>query len=306
MKRAFVTIGIPCYNCDPYLSTLIRSIQAQTYTNWNVIAIDDGSTDNTRDVLRSIKDPRFHIVLESENRGLAYRLNQIADLASGTLLARTDADDIMLPHRIETQVRAFQENPSLDVCSSSLYVVNNANQLRGLRRLPKPTRDPVSVMLRNGPSHPTVMSTVQWARQNRYRCEHRRGEDLDLWIRTISTSKVLLFPEPLHIIREDEQFDHEKYQRTIRDHRRVVRHHLTALNDPLTTLRVEATMLARKWVYRIATTIGYANRLAARRNLPVCTEEYERVMQFVKSVAACEGNCAPDLDRQLTSAMTPA
>lgn len=289
MKQPLVTIGIPCYNCGRYLPMLIRSIMTQTYTNWNVVAIDDGSSDSTPDVLRAIQDRRFEVIIAPDNRGLAYRLNQIADLASGTLLARTDADDIMLPHRLTAQVRAFQDNPLLDVCSSGLYVVDNQNRLRGSRRLPEPARDPESVMLRNGPSHPTVMSTRQWAVENRYRCEHRRGEDLDLWIRTVSTSRMITLNQPLHIIREDGQFDGEKYQRTIKDHQSVVRTYLPTLNEPLSTLRVEGILLARKWGYRMATAIGCANHLAARRNLPVSEEEHERVTRFLDAISDPSG-----------------
>lgn len=286
MQMPLVTIGIPCYNCGPYLPILIRSIQAQSYPHWEAIAIDDGSSDDTAAVLKGIEDPRFRVILDRENRGLPYRLNQIADLAQGDLVARTDADDIMLPDRIARQVDAFLKDPRLDVCCSGLYVVDNRNRLRGLRRLPETARSVRAVMLRNGPSHPTVMTTHDWALHNRYRCEYRRGEDLDLWIRTIETSRILTIPEPLHIVREDVQFDDAKYQRTIRDHQRVVRHYLSEIRDPAGACLVEGMMFIRKWVYTTATMLGLANQLAARRNRPVPPEEGASVTRFLASIVA--------------------
>lgn len=158
MSNPLVTIGIPCFNCSRYLPLLMRSIEAQTYDNWEVVAIDDGSSDSTRDILRAMEGPRVHVVVDDQNRGLSYRLNQIADLARGALIARTDADDLLLPARIERQVKVFQEDPSTDVVSTGCYVVDNHNHLVGVRRIPALARTAREVMLRNGPSHPTVMT----------------------------------------------------------------------------------------------------------------------------------------------------
>ncbi len=287
-----VTIGIPCFNCADYLPGLIRSIAAQTYPNWEVVAIDDGSTDATRDILRELESPRIRVFLDNENRGLSHRLNQIADLAQGELLARTDADDLMMPTRIQRQVEAFAADPSLEVVSTGCYVVDNQNQLRGIRRIPQLARTANEVMLRNGPSHPTVTTTTDWARRNRYRCESRRGEDLDLWIRTIEHSRLLYIPEPLHVIREDPDFDYAKYQRTIRNHRKVVRRYLKEMNNPWLTIAVEWRLLARSLGYRMGRLLGVASSMAARRNAPVYSEETTRQVMRVLREFSQQGNMA--------------
>lgn len=277
MSNPLVTIGIPCFNCERYLPLLMRSIEAQTYDNWEVVAIDDGSSDRTRHILRAMEGPRVHVVVDNQNRGLSYRLNQIADLAGGALIARTDADDLLLPARIERQVRVFQEDPSTDVVSTGCYVVDNRNHLVGVRRIPELARSAREVMLRNGPSHPTVMTTRAWAQDNRYRCESRRGEDLDLWIRTIERSRIRFLPEPLHVIREDPQFDDAKYQRTIRDHQRVVGTYLKEIGDPWFTFTVQARLLARACGYRAGHLLGVSSAMAARRNAPLPEEEVREV-----------------------------
>ncbi|MCW5966050.1 MAG: glycosyltransferase family 2 protein [Bryobacterales bacterium] len=277
MSNPLVTIGIPCFNCERYLPLLMRSIRAQTYGNWEVVAIDDGSNDGTRDILQAMEGPRVRVVLDNQNRGLSYRLNQIADLARGELVARTDADDMLLPARIERQVEAFQEDPSTDVVSAGCYVVDNRNRLRGVRRIPELARTAREVMLRNGPSHPTVMTTRAWAQNNRYRCVSRRGEDLDLWIRTIEQSRVRYLPEPLHVIREDTRFDGAKYQSTIRDHQQVVCSYLKEIGDPWFTITVRTRLLARACGYRAGHLLGVANAMAALRNTPLPEEEVRKV-----------------------------
>jgi glycosyltransferase involved in cell wall biosynthesis len=281
MSLPLVTIGISCWNCARYLPLLVESIRQQSYPNWEVVAIDDGSTDDTRAALKAINDPRFRVVLSDDNRGLSRRLNEIADLATGEFLARTDADDLMMPLRIERQVQAFLRDPSLDVVSSRCLVVDNRNRLRGLRRMGELPRSAREVMLRNGPSHPTVMTRTSWARTNRYRCVHRRGEDLDLWIRTIEHSRFLQLPEALQVIREDRRFDAGKYQRTIREHRRVVRNYLPLPDAPGFGATVQSVMLARALGYRVLGALGLADHFAARRNLPTAREDASRLHELL-------------------------
>ncbi len=285
-SNPLVTIGIPCYQCASHLPALMRSIQAQTYSNWDIVAIDDGSTDGTRELLKQWESPRVRVVLDETNRGLSYRLNQIAELAQGSLLARTDADDLMMPSRLQRQVNAFLQDPSLDVVSSGCYVVDDRNQLRGLRSIPDLARSAAEVMLRNGPSHPTVMTTTSWARTNQYRGQWRRGEDLDLWIRTIEHSHLRYLPEPLHVIREDPRFDYAKYLRTLRDHQEVVRTHLRGRSRPALRLAVELRLLVRMVSYQIGHRVGASSAMAARRNLPLPCHAAQEVQQILATLCA--------------------
>ena len=99
-----VTIGLPFYNDRLTLELAIKSIFAQTYKNWELILVDDGSTDGSLNIAKKITDKRVRIISDEKNKGLIFRLNQIASLAKGKYLARMDADDLMQPTRIEKQV----------------------------------------------------------------------------------------------------------------------------------------------------------------------------------------------------------
>jgi glycosyltransferase involved in cell wall biosynthesis len=72
-----MTIGIPFYNAEAYLGDAIRSIFAQTYHDWELILVDDGSTDRSLEIARAVRDPRVRVISDGQNRRLPYRLNQI-------------------------------------------------------------------------------------------------------------------------------------------------------------------------------------------------------------------------------------
>src|SRR5438309_10301144 len=92
--RVSVSIGIPFLNARRFLADAVRSVFAQTCDDWELLLVDDGSTDGSLDVVRSIDDPRVRVISDGTNRGLCARLNQIASLARGKYLARMDADDL--------------------------------------------------------------------------------------------------------------------------------------------------------------------------------------------------------------------
>ena len=94
-----ITVGIPVFNAMPYLPESLESILRQSYSDFEILVINDGSTDGGRDYLRSVRDPRLRVV-DQENRGLAATRNRMLAEASTPWLARHDADDVAYPHRL--------------------------------------------------------------------------------------------------------------------------------------------------------------------------------------------------------------
>src|SRR5690242_569481 len=104
-----VTIGLPFYNNRSTLELAIKSVIAQTYSNWNLILLDDGSTDGSREIAKNyVDDDKISLISDGINKGLICRLNQLAHLATGKYLARMDADDLMDPERIKKQVEYLE------------------------------------------------------------------------------------------------------------------------------------------------------------------------------------------------------
>lgn len=127
MKKISVIMGI--YNCSITLSEAIDSILEQTYSNWELIMCDDGSSDNTLDVAQEYleKYPEKIILLRnSKNMGLNKTLNKCLKYATGDYIARMDGDDISLPARFENEVRILDEHPEFAIVSSPMIYFNES------------------------------------------------------------------------------------------------------------------------------------------------------------------------------------
>ena len=133
-KQSLVTIGMPFYNSGNYLRYSIISVINQTYQNWELLVINDGSTDNYREVIDSFHDEKIKIIDDGKNLGLPARLNQLTHLAKGYYYARMDADDIMRLDRITKQVDYMLKNPEIDVVGTMAYGIDGDNNMVGLSR----------------------------------------------------------------------------------------------------------------------------------------------------------------------------
>ena len=105
-----VSIIMPTYNCGRFFAESIRSVLAQTYTNWELIIVDDCSTDNTEDVVESFDDPRIHYLQNEQNEGAALTRNRALREAKGRYIAFLDSDDLWLPTKLERQIAFMKQN----------------------------------------------------------------------------------------------------------------------------------------------------------------------------------------------------
>ena len=105
-----VTIIMPSYNASKYIQTSINSIQNQTYSNWELIVVDDCSTDNTIEIVKKFNDSRIRLYVNEKNSGAAISRNKALREAKGKWIAFLDSDDVWLPEKLEKQVRFMEEN----------------------------------------------------------------------------------------------------------------------------------------------------------------------------------------------------
>jgi glycosyltransferase involved in cell wall biosynthesis len=264
--RVSVTIGIPFLNARRYLATAVRSVFAQTHGDWELLLIDDGSTDGSIDVVRHLDDPRVRLLGDGSNRGLCARLNQIASVARGTYLARMDADDVMHPERIERQVALLRADPSIDLVDTATFTVDDDLTPLGIRG-DRPLDARPEAVLRNGLLiHPTVMGRAEWFRRNPYDPAFVRAEDRELWSRTCAATKFARLREPLFFYREGPAGNLANYLRT----ERTVRDILRRYGPPLVGVRRTRLLVMRSrlksMAYRLGTRLGVQDRLIRRRN----------------------------------------
>lgn len=202
-----VTITIPFYNDGKYFAQAIRSVLNQTYQNFELILIDDGSTDNSLKIAQEFasKDNRIIVVSDGENYGLAVRLNQSIRMAKCDYYARMDADDIMCVDRIKTQVEYLDSHQEVDVVGSSAMLINDKNEIVGSRDLYENTK---------GFMHPTIMGRTRWFLANPYAEWCRRCQDSELWLRTGSHSVFRNLRQPLLFYREAGTVSFKKYMKS--------------------------------------------------------------------------------------------
>ena len=125
-KQPLVTILIPCFNAVPFLKEALESIINQTYSNLEILCINDGSTDETGNILEKYAkiDKRIRVIHNETNIRLIKTLNKGIELANGEYIGRMDADDIAAPNRIEIQLEFLRSHPSVDIVSCGLWVIS--------------------------------------------------------------------------------------------------------------------------------------------------------------------------------------
>lgn len=204
--EVLVTIAIPVYNGAQYIESTIQSIINQTYKNWRLLVINDGSTDNTIEIVQSIvnKDYRISIINDNCKKGLIERLNQSIDMTKTRYYARMDADDIMYITRLEEQVLFLESHSDIDVVGTSIMTIDTDNNIIG---------SGFSSGNVKGFIHPTIMGRTKWFKENRYCNWAVRAEDFELWCRSYSYSKFYAIGKPLLFYRE---FGVPVYNKTIK------------------------------------------------------------------------------------------
>lgn len=193
-----VSVILPVYDGEKYLSDAVASILNQDFSDFELIAIDDGSRDGTLAILRQwqVRDPRIRII-SRKNRGLVATLNEAISLAKGRYIARMDADDISFPDRLRRQVEYLECNTDV-----VLLGVSVTKSLWFKSKLPKMFgKGPTTwgLVFRNNVGHPGVMLRVCTLRDNNlhYRSEYKHAEDFKLWCEMIRFGRADVLPRSL-------------------------------------------------------------------------------------------------------------
>lgn len=180
-----VSVLLPVYNAERYLREAVDSIFAQTFTDFELLAFDDGSSDKSLKILRSYKDTRL-VVRAASNRGLVPVLNDLIGLAQGEYLARMDADDIAHPERLAKQIEFMDANRGCVVLGSQVYMITSSGLHIGPLTMPMRHEEIDACHLKGHCSiaHPTVVMRAAAPRSvGGYNENFRHGEDFDLWLR---------------------------------------------------------------------------------------------------------------------------
>ena len=179
-----VSVVMPVYNAEEFISDAISSILNQTYTHFEFIIVNDGSTDGSLSIIEqyAIRDRRIRVINRG-NLGISFSLNEAISVSSGVYVARMDADDISLPTRLEHQVNAMSRS-KLDICGGNYYVIDKFGKVIDVLRCVRTHCLCQLALLYKVPfAHPTVMINKSFLTQNCLQYRNVPAEDLDLWAR---------------------------------------------------------------------------------------------------------------------------
>ena len=199
MTSPAVSVLLPVHNGAAYLRAALDSVMRQTFRDFELIVVDDGSTDESPAIVRSLDDPRIRLIQSSERLRICKALNLGIEHARGRLIARMDADDVSHPRRLERQVRFLGRHPEVGFCGSWVRRFGEQQAPQAYRRPVGSARVRAFAVFDNPLVHSSVMFRRDLLRRLdvAYRDEFADAEDYDLWNRLFAFAKGDNLPEIL-------------------------------------------------------------------------------------------------------------
>lgn len=215
LKQNLISVIIPAYNAQNYISLAVESILNQTYKDIEVIVVNDGSTDNTLNILKNLEktDSRLKVINFPENKGLTAALNAAIEEAEGQYMARMDADDISLSRRLEKQIKYLKEHPSVIAVGTQAALIDKDNKIFGYKKFPTDTKRLHDMIMEVMPmQHPTIMTYTKIMKKEKYE-DQPTAEDVGLFMRLLNYGDFANIDEILfhyRILRNSNSFKNVK------------------------------------------------------------------------------------------------
>lgn len=182
---------MPVHNGEKYLRPAMESILGQTFTDFEFIIINDGSTDSTESIINSYEDDRIVLIKNKEKIGVSKSLNKAVEISKGEYIARMDADDISLPGRLEKQLIFLENHEEIGVLGSNACLINSEGKEIGKYIRPEsPQLIKWTALFSNPMIHPSIMARAHILKENKYDESFKNGQDYELWSRLIFTKNI--------------------------------------------------------------------------------------------------------------------
>lgn len=278
-----VTIGIPFYNAELTLKKTIISILNQTFPDFELILVDDCSTDSSLIIATSfLSDPRVKIIKNKTNLGLSANLNKINNNAKGDIIIRMDHDDIMFPDRVMKIVEAFNENEDCNIIGHSAIIINENDQIVGFRKSPEHT-SLIECYFSTRFIHPSVAYRKALVVNNLYNSKFDGCEDQELWYRIFSRSKALILDSALIFYREPSKL---KFGTYFRRNLKLLKFFKENKSIAGSWNLVKATMLVylKIILYALATTFGIDQIFLRSRNTCLLKKDEDKYQDILNKV----------------------
>lgn len=197
-----VSVLLPVYNAESFLKEAIQSVLNQTFIDFELIILNDGSTDKSKEIINEFKDPRIRYIENETNIRLIRTLNKGIELAQGKYIARMDADDVCMPDRFQKQVNFLEENQEYVMCGTWARIMNDRSELTGrVKRIDTNELVRANMLFTTPFLHPTVMIRREALQTEKYKEEALHCEDLELWIRLANNEQYKFANIPEYLLK---------------------------------------------------------------------------------------------------------
>ena len=280
-----VSIIMPTYNARHTLPWAIASLYAQTYENWEVIIVDDGSTDQTRQYLSSFTDSRIRCLINEQNLGRGKSRQRALEAARGTYIALLDADDWMFPDRIRYQVETLNSEPGIVLVSSGAAIVNLNEELIGVRGIS--SAPVIQVSKRIGPT-PFVFATSMFrlnsATGHQFYERYPLAEDSHFMMRLLLGKRFMMLPALGYAYREHSSASVPKM---VLSHQCMAMIYLSHRREfPAVSFMLAAKSLLKAGLWRAVSWFGMETRIITNRSMPPTREQEEEYRIAVQTVSS--------------------
>lgn len=199
MGNNLVTVFIPVFNAEEFLSEALESILKQTYQNIEILLVDDGSTDRSIDIIHSFDDERIRLIQNGENRGIPYTRNVGLREAKGEYMIIMDADDIALPKRIERQVDYLEKHPDIDALGTYYFKFGGKITRKFGSSYQTPEEIRIMLLFFNPIANPSSAVRLNTLREHQlsYNPDYFVAQDYELWARLSKVGRLSILPEYL-------------------------------------------------------------------------------------------------------------
>ena len=266
-----VTVGLAFYNPGADFELAIKSVFAQTFTDWEFILVDDGSNDGSLEFAQSIDDPRVRVLSDGKNVGASIRMNEVIAAAQTAYLIRMDADDILHPQRVEIQYAELLKHGNEAIVGSSTYSIDTKSQVMGFT--PSKQFQAFGYAARHNLVQPTVSASIEWFLKHPYSKDwvYRRCEDAELWCRASVDSKYINIETPLVYYREVGNYSLKKQIATYFGLFNIIYDH--HFQQPWHFSLLMGKELLRLFIISTLTALGKSDWFVSRRYRPLTSDQ---------------------------------
>ena len=199
------SVLIANYNNGRFLMEAVDSVKAQTYPNWEIVLVDDDSTDNSHELYKQLEqDDRIHIFYNKENKGCGYTKRRCVELAKGEICGFLDADDLLMPEALQIMSEGHVAHPDCSLFYSQYYVADNDLNIQGVSNHQRQISDGQTFLdlpFSGAVSHFASFKMANYRQTEGISPIQQKAVDIDLYLKMEEAGKLMFIPKPLYVYR---------------------------------------------------------------------------------------------------------